>query len=61
MPRIDPDSFEERQDRENVIRVKTSKPRNPFVQDMFDGKFPPKRHKDKRHKIQKTDKRNMEY
>ena len=61
MPRIDdPEGYEERNDRTNVVRVKTAKPRNPFVQEMFDGKFPPKRHKDKRHK-QQNDKRNMEY
>lgn len=60
MPRIDIQDFSN-EDKENVIRIKTPKPRNPNVKDMFDGKFPPKKHKDKRRSPSRFDKRNIDF
>lgn len=55
MPRID---FANMSDDENVVRVKIpTKPRNPADAEMFDGKYPPKRHADRRKKLPHFDKR----
>lgn len=59
MPRVDYKNFDSDSD-ENRIRVKTQKPRNPMVQEMYDGRFPPKKHKDKRRSPSKFDSRNID-
>lgn len=63
MPRIELNDFSDSDDNspsENTVRIKSPKPRNPFVKEIFDGKFPPKRHKDKRRSASRFDKRNIE-
>jgi hypothetical protein len=61
MPRIDHTlDFDDDSSDENTLRIKPQKPRNPHVKDLFDGKFPPKRHKDKRRSASRFDKRNIE-
>ncbi|HET8687624.1 MAG TPA: hypothetical protein VFM18_13310 [Methanosarcina sp.] len=61
MPRVNVEDFADESKDQNVIRVKTPKPRNPLVRDLYDGKFPPKKHKDKRRSASRFDKRNIEY
>lgn len=61
MPRIDIQDFNDDNKDVEVIRIKTTKPRNPAVKEMFDGKFPPKKHKDKRRSASRFDKRNIEF
>ena len=60
MPRIDVEKFNDRDD-ENVIRIKTPKPRNPHVKEPFEGggNFAPKKHKNKKHDSYR-DKRNWD-
>lgn len=60
MPRIDIQDFDDSKS-ENTIRIKTQKPRNPLVREIFDGKFPPKKHKDKRRSASRFDKRNIDF
>lgn len=61
MPRIDHiQGFDDEDRDENTIRVKTTKPRNPAVKELFDGRFPPKKHKDKRRSASRFDKRSID-
>lgn len=60
MPRIDIAEFSD-DSKSDVIRIKQPKPRNPVVRELFDGRFPPKKHKDKRRSASKFDRRNPEY